>query len=143
MPLSQNVYYRGQWLPISAPRILGSWLGLGASNTKKSLTAPNSSIFAISLRKSERKRKAIIIWEEKEAPSAANDLKIPRKAARTEQKTTLKAVATGPLFKATKIDSTALLELPEYLPPLELYYKPSESIVIGLSELHTFQQLFI
>jgi hypothetical protein len=75
----------------------------------------------MSLHKSERKRKAVTIWEEKEAPSAANDPKIPRKAARIEQETALKAIATSPLPKATKIDSTALLELPEYLPPLELH----------------------
>jgi hypothetical protein len=80
--------------------------------------------------------------EEKEAPSAANDPKIPRKATRTEQKTALKAIATGPLPKAAKIDSTAPPELPEYLPPLELHHKPSESIATGLSELHTFQQPF-
>jgi len=109
---------------------------------QKSLTAPNSSVFAMSLRKSERKRKAVTIWEEKEAPSAANDPIIPRKAARTEPETALKAIATGPLPGTTKIDSTALPELPEYLPPLELHYKPSESIATGLSELHTFQQLF-
>jgi hypothetical protein len=96
----------------------------------------------MSLRKSERKRKAVTIWEEKEALSAANDPKISRKAARTEQETALKAIATGPLPEATKIDSTAPPELPEYLPPLELHYKPSESTAIGLSELHTFQQLF-
>jgi hypothetical protein len=82
----------------------------------------------MSLRKSECKRKAITIWEEKEAPSAANDSIIPRKAARTEPETALKAIATGPLSEATKIDSTALPELPEYLLPLELHYKPSESI---------------
>jgi hypothetical protein len=129
-------------LPISAPKI---FCGLGAVLaliTPKIVDSANSSIFVISLRKSERKRKTVIIWEEKEAPLAANDPKIPRKAARTEQETALKAIATGPLLKATKIDSTAAPELSEYLPSLELRYKPSESTVTGLSELHTFQQLF-
>jgi hypothetical protein len=97
----------------------------------------------MSLRKSERKRKAVTIWEEKAAPHAANDPKIPRKATRTEQGTALKAIATGLLLKAIKIDSTAPSELPEYLLPLELRYKPSESTAAGLSELRTFQQLFI
>jgi hypothetical protein len=129
-------------LPITAPIILALLARPWRKQHQKSLTAPNSSVFATSLRKSERKRKAISIWEEKEAPSAVNDPKIPRKAARIEQETALKAIATGPLPKATKIDSTAPLELSEYLPPLELHYKSSESIATGLSELHTFQQLF-
>jgi hypothetical protein len=130
---------RGQWLPISAPKI---FCGLGAVLaliTPKIVDSVNSSIFVISLRKSERKRKAIIIWEEKEAPLAANNLKIPRKAARTEQKTTLKAIATSPLFKVTKIDSTAAPELPEYLLSFKLRYKLSESTAISLSEFYTFQ----
>jgi hypothetical protein len=92
----------------------------------------------MSLRKSERKRKAVTIWEEKAVPHAVNNLKILRKAARTEQRTALKAIATGFLFKAIKIDSTAPPELPEYLPSFELRYKPSESIAAGLSELYTF-----
>jgi hypothetical protein len=50
-------------------------------------------------RKSQRLRKPRTICEKKEAPSAARDLKITKKAARTVEKTALKPIATGPLQK--------------------------------------------
>jgi hypothetical protein len=50
----------------------------------------------------------------------------------------LKIIATNPLFKVTKIDSIALLELFKYIPPLKLYYKLFKSIAISLSELYKF-----
>jgi hypothetical protein len=43
------------------------------------MNAPKSSIFDMSLRKSERKRKAVTIWEEKDASPAAKDPKIAGK----------------------------------------------------------------
>jgi hypothetical protein len=106
------------------------------------MNAPNRPILTMSPRKSQRKRKAVTIWEEKEAPPAAKDPKIPKKAARTEQETALKAIATVPLPNATGIDSSALPELPDYHSPLELRYKACQSTAIGLSELQTFQKLF-
>ena len=93
-------------------------------------------------RKSQRKRKAFTIWEEKDAPSAATDPMIPRKADRTTSKTVLQPIATGPLPKAVEIDLLCLPELPEYQSPLELRSKCSESRATDLSELQTFQQLF-
>jgi hypothetical protein len=76
--------------------------------------------FAIQLRRSERKLKPAIIWEEKGAPSAAKDLKITKKNARTEEKTTLKPVATGPLPESIEFDEKHLSELSIYKPPLNL-----------------------
>jgi hypothetical protein len=99
------------------------------------MNAPNSFIFNMTLRKSERKRKAVTIWEQKDAPPAARDPKIPKIAARTVKKNALKAVATGPLPKEVGFDSSAPLKLPDYSPPLKLRYKCSESIATGLSEL--------
>jgi hypothetical protein len=55
----------------------------------------------MSVRKSKRQPKPRIIWEEKQAPPAVNDLKITEKTARTEKKTALKPVVTGPLPEAT------------------------------------------
>ena len=40
-------------------------------------------------RKSQRKRKAVITWEEKDVPSAATDPKTPQKADRTTSKIVL------------------------------------------------------
>jgi Transposase IS4 len=93
-------------------------------------------------RKSQRKRKAVTIWEEKEAPPAAKDPKIPKKADRTKQTSALKPITTGPVPEAVRIDPSCPPELPNYDPPLKLRSKCSESQATDLSELHTFQQLF-
>jgi hypothetical protein len=72
------------------------------------------------LRRSERKPKPATIWEEKGAPSAAKDPKITRKTARTEEKTALKPVATGPLPESIGFDEKHLPKLPIYKSPLNL-----------------------
>jgi hypothetical protein len=93
------------------------------------------------LRRSERKPKPVTIWEEKGAPSAARDPKIIKETARTEKKTALKSIAVRPLPEAVELNEQALPELLIYQPPLKLHFKRSESLVIGLSELETFQRL--
>jgi hypothetical protein len=50
----------------------------------------------------------------------------------------LKLIATGSL---PELDESNLPELPTYEPPLQLQFQPSESLVIGLSKLETFQKL--
>jgi Transposase IS4 len=95
----------------------------------------------MTLRRSQRKPKPVTIWEEKGAPSAAKDPKITQKNARTEKQTALKPIATGPLPESIGLDEKRLPELPTYKPPLELQYKPSESLSTGLSQLDTFQRL--
>jgi hypothetical protein len=95
----------------------------------------------MTLRRSQRKPKPVTIWEEKGAPSAAKDPKITKKTARTEKKTALKLIVTGPLPDAAGLDENHLPELPIYKPPLNLQYEPSESLAIGLSELDIFQRL--
>jgi Transposase IS4 len=95
----------------------------------------------MSPRKSQRQRKATTIWEEKRAPSAASDPKITKKTARTEEKTALKPVVTGPLPEAIGFDEAHLPELPTYTVPLELQFQPSKSLAIGQPELDIFQQL--
>jgi hypothetical protein len=90
------------------------------------------------LRRSQRTPKPKTVWEEKGAPSAARDPKITKNSARTEKKTALKPIATGPL---PGLDEKHLPELPTYEPPLELRFEPSESLATGLSELYTFQRL--
>ncbi len=92
-------------------------------------------------RKSHRVRKARTIWEQKGAPSAANDPKITKKSARTAEKTALKPVATGPLPKTVEFDADHLPELPAYTPPLDLQFEASNSLLQGLTELQTFQKL--
>jgi Transposase IS4 len=92
-------------------------------------------------RQSQRNRKPTVAWEAKEAPSAALGPKLTSKTARNKPETALKPVAVEPLPESTKLDSNQLPELPVYTPPLELHYKPSESIATGLSELDTFQKL--
>jgi Transposase IS4 len=92
-------------------------------------------------RKSHRVRKARTIWEQRGAPSAAKDPKITKKTARTEEKTALKPVATGPLPKTVEFDVEHLPELPTYKPPLDLEFEASESLATGLTELETFQKL--
>jgi hypothetical protein len=62
--------------------------------------------------------------EEKGAPSTARDPKITKKAARTEKKTALKPIATGPL---SGLDEKRLPELPTYKLPLKLRFELSES----------------
>jgi hypothetical protein len=96
----------------------------------------------MSIRKSQRKRTAITIWEEKEAPSTIKDPKIPKKADRTKQNDAIKPIATGPLPDTVKIDSSCLPELPNYTPPLKLQFECSNSQATGLPELQTFQKLF-
>ena len=90
------------------------------------------------LRRSQREPKPRTIWEEKGAPSAAKDPKINKKTDRTEQKTVLKPVTTGPLPKTLKINENQLPKLSEYEPPLNLQFQRSKSLVTDLSQLDTF-----
>ena len=60
------------------------------------------------LRRSQREPKPRTIWEEKGAPSAAKDPKINKKTDRTEQKTALKPVVTGPLPETLEINENQL-----------------------------------
>jgi len=96
----------------------------------------------MTLRKSQRVRKPVTVWEEKSAPSPASDPKITRKTARNQPETALRPIATGPLPKSSKLDENHLPDLPTYEPPLKLRYKPSESSASGLSKLQTFKKLF-
>ena len=90
------------------------------------------------LRRSKRTPVPRTIWEEKSAPSAASDLKIIKKSARTEQKTALKSIAIDPLSETAELDEKDLPELPTYKPPLNLQFQASKSLATGLSELQTF-----
>ena len=74
------------------------------------------------LRRSKRTPVPKTIWEEKDAPSAASDPKITKKAVRTEQKTVLKPIAVRPLPETVELDEKDLLELPTYEPPLNLQF---------------------
>jgi Transposase IS4 len=95
----------------------------------------------MSLRRSKRTPVPRTIWEEKGAPSAASDPKITKKTARTEEKTALKPIAVGSLPETLEFDEDNLPELPTYQPPLDLQFQASKSLITGLSELETFQQL--
>ena len=94
------------------------------------------------LYRSQRQSKPKTIWEEKGVPCAARDPKIIKRTDRTEQKTTLKPVASGSLPKVLELDVNQLSDLPVYKPSLELRFEPSKSLLEGLSELDTFQHLF-
>lgn len=73
------------------------------------------------LRRSQRQRKPKTIQEQKGAPSAASDLKVTRKAARTVEKTALKPIATGTFPEGCGgLKKNSLPELPDYTPPLNL-----------------------
>jgi hypothetical protein len=74
----------------------------------------------MSLRRSKRTPVPRTIWEEKGAPSAASDLKITKKTARTEEKTALKPIAVGSLPETLEFDEDNLPKLPTYQPPLDL-----------------------
>jgi hypothetical protein len=93
-------------------------------------------------RKSQRTPKPLTKWEEKRAPSAALDPKLTAQTDRTNPQTALKPVPIGPLPESTKFDDGHLRELPDYHPPLNLRYKPSESIATGLSVIQTFLLFF-
>jgi Transposase IS4 len=93
------------------------------------------------LRRSPRKPAPKTIWEENGAPSAAKDPKIAKQTARTAKETALKPVVVGHLPETIELDEKSPPELPTYNPPLELEFTPSESLVTGLSEIETFQQL--
>ena len=90
------------------------------------------------LRRSQREPKPRTIWEEKGASSAAKDPKINKKTDRTEQKTTFKPVATGPLSKTFEINENQLSEFPKYEPSLNLQFQRSKSLITDLSQLDTF-----
>jgi hypothetical protein len=74
----------------------------------------------MTLRRIARKIKPRTIWEQKGAPPAAKDPKIPRKAARTVKKSALKPVITGPLPEYTGLDKDHLPELPDYILSFDL-----------------------
>jgi hypothetical protein len=129
--------------PLTAPAITcagddGTLLAsklLGTFNTKFLLTAPNSSIFKMLPRKSQRNRKPRTVWEEKRAPSAASDLKITEKTARIKKKTALKLIITRPLPTTIDFDEAHLPELSIYKLSLKLQFQRLESLATGLSEL--------
>jgi hypothetical protein len=89
----------------------------------------------MTLRKSQRARKPITIWEEKKAPPAASDPKIIKKTVRIRPETALQPIATGPLPDASELDEFHLSNLSVYEPPLKLRFKPSESSAISLLKL--------
>jgi hypothetical protein len=89
-------------------------------------------------RQSQRIRKVTVVWEAKEAPSVALELKLISKTARNKLENALKPVAIEPLLESTKLDLNYLPELSIYTPSLELHYKPFKSNATGLSELETF-----
>jgi Transposase IS4 len=124
-------------LPISVPR----FTGLGNFSPIFFVNSTIHTYLKMTLRRSQRKQKPVTIWEEKGAPSAAKDPKITKKTARTEKKTALKPIATGPLPESIGLEEKQLPELPTYKPPLELRYEAPESLATGLSQLDTFQRL--
>ena len=93
------------------------------------------------LHRSQRQPKPKTIWEEKGVPSAARDPKITKRTDRTEQKTALKPVVSGPLPETLEFDVNQLPDLPTYKSSLELRFKFSKSLLKGLSKLDTFQKL--
>lgn len=98
----------------------------------------NRPIFYMTPRKSHHVRKARINWEQKRASPAAEDPKITKKTARTEEKTVLKPVITDPLSKTVEFDADHLSELPIYKSSLELEFEASESLVTNLTKSQTF-----
>jgi ribosomal protein L13 len=74
----------------------------------------------MNLRRSQRKPVRKTVWEEKGAPFAAKDPKITKKNARTEPKTALEPIVTGPLPKTVELKNGQLLKLPTYNSPLKL-----------------------
>jgi hypothetical protein len=74
----------------------------------------------MNLRRSQRKPVLKTIYEEKGAPSAAKDLKITKKNARTEPKTAIEPIMTGLLPKTVELKNGQLPKLPTYNPPLKL-----------------------
>ena len=90
------------------------------------------------LHRSQRQPKPKTIWEEKGAPSAARDPKITKRTDRTEQKTALKPVVSGPLSETFEFDVNQLSNLSVYKPSLELRFESSKSLLKDLSELDTF-----
>jgi hypothetical protein len=104
---------RRQVFPISAKM---SW------HSKFQFFFRNSTMTAylnMDLRRSRRKPVPKTIWEEKGAPSAAKDPKITGKNARTEKKTALEPIVTGPLPKNVELKKGKLPKLPTYNPPLD------------------------
>lgn len=93
------------------------------------------------IRRTGRQRKPRTIWQEKGTPPKSQDPKIPKKAARTAEKTALKPIATGPLPEEAGFDINHLPELPIYQPPLDLQFQSVKSLATDLSELRCFQQL--
>lgn len=77
----------------------------------------------MTLRKSQRVRKPVTLWEETRAPSPASDPKITRKTARDRPETALRPVATRHLLIPSEFDKNHLSKLSIYEPLLELYYK--------------------
>jgi hypothetical protein len=66
------------------------------------------------IRRTGRQRTPPTIWQEKGAPPKSKDPKIPKKAARTAEKTDLKPIATGSLSDKASLDINHLSELPIY-----------------------------
>jgi hypothetical protein len=93
-------------------------------------------------RKSQRARKPVTIWEEKQAPPPASDPKITKKSARNRPETALRSIVTWPLPAATELNENHFPDLSIYEPPLKLRCKPFKSSSTGLSELQMFKKLF-
>jgi hypothetical protein len=83
------------------------------------------------LRRSQRILRPKTVWKEEGASSAARDPKITEKTARTEKKTVLKPIATGPL---SGVDEKRLPELLTYTLPLKLRFELSESHFSALKQ---------
>lgn len=79
----------------------------------------------------------ISIWDQKGAPSASNDPIISEKAVRTAKETALEPIPT----ESFPLDPKTLPKLPDYNPPLNLQFQPSETCCTALTELEVFQQL--
>jgi hypothetical protein len=90
-------------------------------------------------RKSQRNRKATVVFKDRAAASATFPPKLTSKTARNKPETALQSIAVEPL---PELDNGPLPKLPEYVLSLELRSLPSESIATGLSELQTFKQLY-
>ena len=94
-------------------------------------------------RRTARVFKPRTIWEQKGAPSAAEDLKVTKRLLVLRRKLRSNLLQLDHSPKKLVWIKDHLPDLPDYTPPLDLHYQPSKSFVTGLSELQIFQQLLI
>lgn len=91
-------------LAMASHQSWGSWRVLALQISTFWWLYPTTISSSMTLRRAQRPRKPVTIWEEKAAPSAAIDPKIPPKAARTAGKTAFGRIAIEPLSTAFKFD---------------------------------------